>query len=111
MDRRGGRHSHHRDGGPGGELEAQRRDAATALLSAAEYAREPVDAETPEHIFERRWALALLDQVLAQLRDDELRHLFAILSTQPSARPSSVVCRGHTRWPTPAASTKPGSRD
>jgi len=26
-----------------------------------------VDAETPEHIFERRWALTLLDQVLAQL--------------------------------------------
>ena len=125
----------------------------------AQYAREPVDNETPERIFERRWALTLLDLALARLRaeyerdgkaalfealhptlvgertaqpyaelarsldsseaanksgvhrlrqryrqllreeiagtvdegtavDDELRHLFAILSAQPSARPS-----------------------
>ena len=118
-----------------------------------------MDTETPERIFERRWALTLLDQVLSRLRaeyerdgkaalfealrptlvgerteqpyaelaralesseaaiksavhrlrqryrqllreeiagtvdqgtavDDELRHLFAILSAQPSGRPS-----------------------
>jgi RNA polymerase sigma-70 factor (ECF subfamily) len=34
----------------------------------ARYAREPADALTPERLFERRWALALLDQVLAELR-------------------------------------------
>jgi DNA-directed RNA polymerase specialized sigma24 family protein len=47
------------------------RPLALELATAeAEYAREPVDAETPEHIFERRWALTLLDQVLAQLRSE-----------------------------------------
>jgi DNA-directed RNA polymerase specialized sigma24 family protein len=29
---------------------------------------EVVDGETPEHLFERRWALSLLEQVLARLR-------------------------------------------
>jgi RNA polymerase sigma-70 factor (ECF subfamily) len=144
---------------------AQKRGGGVAPLALelaaaeAEYAHGPVDAETPEHLFERRWAVTLLNQVLSQLRseyerdgkaalfdslhptlvgertaqpyaelarsldsteaaiksavhrlrqryrqllreeiagtvdgsaavDDELRHLFAILSTQPSARPS-----------------------
>jgi len=53
---------------------AQKRGGGIAPLALelataeAQYAREPVDAETPEHIFERRWALTLLDQVLARLR-------------------------------------------
>jgi RNA polymerase sigma-70 factor (ECF subfamily) len=34
------------------------------------YAREPADELTPERLFERRWALALLDQVLADLRTE-----------------------------------------
>ena len=34
------------------------------------YLREPADPETPERIFERRWALALLDEVLRRLRAD-----------------------------------------
>jgi RNA polymerase sigma-70 factor (ECF subfamily) len=144
---------------------AQKRGGGIAPLplefatAEAQYAREPVDNETPERIFERRWALTLLDQVLGRLRaeyerdgkaalfealhptlvgertaqpyadlaraldsseaaiksavhrlrqryrqllreeisgtvdegtavDDELRHLFAILSAQPSGRPS-----------------------
>jgi DNA-directed RNA polymerase specialized sigma24 family protein len=29
---------------------------------------EVVDGETPEHVFERRWALSLLEQVMARLR-------------------------------------------
>ena len=29
---------------------------------------EAVDGETPEHLFERRWALSLLEQVMAKLR-------------------------------------------
>lgn len=33
------------------------------------YGVEPVDRRTPEQIFERRWALALLDKVLKQLRE------------------------------------------
>ncbi len=32
------------------------------------YQREPHHNETPERIFERRWALALLDRVMARLR-------------------------------------------
>ena len=53
---------------------AQKRGGGIAPLALelataeAQYAREPVDAETPERIFERRWALTLLDQVLARLR-------------------------------------------
>lgn len=34
----------------------------------ARYAQEPADTLTPERIFERQWALALLDQVLARLQ-------------------------------------------
>src|SRR5215510_13513693 len=34
------------------------------------YRREPAHNETPEKIFERRWALALLDRVLARLQEE-----------------------------------------
>ena len=34
------------------------------------YAQEPADASTPEQAFEKQWALALLDSVLNQLRED-----------------------------------------
>jgi RNA polymerase sigma-70 factor (ECF subfamily) len=34
------------------------------------YAREPADEATPERIYERRWALTLLDRVLARLRQE-----------------------------------------
>jgi RNA polymerase sigma factor (sigma-70 family) len=34
------------------------------------YRLEPVDDETPEHLFERQWALALLARVLARLREE-----------------------------------------
>ena len=34
------------------------------------YQAEPADAATPERIYERRWALALLDQVLVRLGDE-----------------------------------------
>jgi RNA polymerase sigma-70 factor (ECF subfamily) len=34
------------------------------------YAREPMDEMTPERIFERRWAMALIEQVMDQLRDE-----------------------------------------
>lgn len=41
-------------------------------LDAAEtrYGQEPPDPITPEQIYERRWALALLDKVLATLREE-----------------------------------------
>jgi RNA polymerase sigma-70 factor (ECF subfamily) len=31
---------------------------------------EPADATTPEHVFERRWALALLEQVLTRMENE-----------------------------------------
>jgi RNA polymerase sigma factor (sigma-70 family) len=34
------------------------------------YRREPDHGETPERLFERRWALELLDQALRRLRDE-----------------------------------------
>ena len=40
----------------------------------ARYQREPTHDETPEQIFERRWALAVLDRVLDKLRNEFVRH-------------------------------------
>ena len=40
------------------------------FLSGEErYQREPAHEETPERIFERRWALSVLDRVVEKLRD------------------------------------------
>jgi RNA polymerase sigma factor (sigma-70 family) len=55
---------------------AQKRGGGQAFITldaaSAEtrYALEPADNATPERIFERRWAMTLLDQVLARLRDE-----------------------------------------
>ena len=38
------------------------------------YQREPSHDETPERIFERRWALSVLDQVVQKLRTEFVRH-------------------------------------
>jgi RNA polymerase sigma factor (sigma-70 family) len=38
------------------------------------YQREPAHDETPERIFERRWALSVLDSVLEKLRDEFVQH-------------------------------------
>jgi DNA-directed RNA polymerase specialized sigma24 family protein len=38
------------------------------------YQREPVHDETPERIFERRWALSVLERVIQRLRDEFTRH-------------------------------------
>jgi RNA polymerase sigma-70 factor (ECF subfamily) len=45
------------------------------FLSGEErYQREPAHDETPEWIFERRWALSVLDRVLDKLRDEFVQH-------------------------------------
>ena len=55
---------------------AQKRGGDTTTLSIdfhegeRRYQREPADHWTPERIFERRWALTLLDRTLARLRQD-----------------------------------------
>jgi RNA polymerase sigma-70 factor (ECF subfamily) len=38
------------------------------------YQREPAHDETPERIFERRWALSVLERVVERLRDEFVRH-------------------------------------
>jgi len=45
-------------------------------LSSGEerYQREPAHDETPERIFERRWALSVLDRVVEELREEFVRH-------------------------------------
>ena len=45
-------------------------------LSSGEdrYQREPAHEETPERIFERRWALLVLDRVVERLRDEFVQH-------------------------------------
>jgi RNA polymerase sigma factor (sigma-70 family) len=45
-------------------------------LSSGEdrYQREPAHEETPERIFERRWALSVLDRVVERLRNEFVQH-------------------------------------
>src|SRR6202049_2110075 len=38
------------------------------------YQREPAHDETPERIFERRWALSMLDRVVEKLRNEFVHH-------------------------------------
>jgi RNA polymerase sigma-70 factor (ECF subfamily) len=63
-----------------GRARAQKRGGGVAPLpfevSRGEemYALEPFHDETPERIFERRWARTLLDRVIARLRDEFVRH-------------------------------------
>src|SRR5438270_3366019 len=38
------------------------------------YQREPAHDETPERIFERRWALSVLDRVVDRLRSEFVQH-------------------------------------
>ncbi len=63
-----------------GVAHAQKRGGGVAPLpfeiSRGEemYVREPFHSETPERIYERRWARTLLDRVLERLRDEFVRH-------------------------------------
>jgi RNA polymerase sigma factor (sigma-70 family) len=43
-------------------------------LGEERYQREPAHDETPERIFERRWALSVLDRVVEKLRDEFVHH-------------------------------------
>ena len=58
---------------------AQKRGAGMLVpleFSSGEerYQREPAHDETPERIFERRWALSVLDRVVVRLRDEFVQH-------------------------------------
>lgn len=39
-------------------------------VAEARYLREPADGETPEKLFDRRWAVSLLETVMERLRDE-----------------------------------------
>jgi RNA polymerase sigma factor (sigma-70 family) len=58
---------------------AQKRGGGNVLsleISSGEerYQREPGHNETPERIFERRWALSVLDRVMDKLRNEFVQH-------------------------------------
>jgi RNA polymerase sigma factor (sigma-70 family) len=58
---------------------AQKRGSGAVLpleFSSGEerYQREPAHDETPDRIFERRWALSVLDRVVEKLRDEFVHH-------------------------------------
>lgn len=58
---------------------ASKRGGATVVglefVSGEErYQREPAHEETPERVFERRWALAVLDRVMERLRSEFVHH-------------------------------------
>src|SRR5712691_3016404 len=58
---------------------AQKRGGGAVLsieISSGEerYQREPAHDETPERIFERRWALSVLDRVVERLRSEFVHH-------------------------------------
>jgi RNA polymerase sigma factor (sigma-70 family) len=58
---------------------AQKRGGGAVLsleFSSREdrYQREPAHDETPERIFERRWALSVLDRVVEKLRSEFVHH-------------------------------------
>ena len=58
---------------------AQKRGGGALLpleFSSGEerYQREPAHDETPDRIFERRWALSVLDRVVEKLRDEFVCH-------------------------------------
>jgi RNA polymerase sigma factor (sigma-70 family) len=65
-DERDRQRAHKRGGGAVSSLE----------FSAGEerYQREPAHDETPDRIFERRWALSVLDRVVEKLRVEFVRH-------------------------------------
>jgi RNA polymerase sigma factor (sigma-70 family) len=63
----------------GDRCRAQKRGGGNVLsleFSSGEerYQREPAHNETPERIFERRWALSALDRVIDKLRDEFVQH-------------------------------------
>jgi len=58
---------------------AQKRGGGNVLsleISSGEerYQREPAHNQTPERIFERRWALSVLDRVMERLRNEFVHH-------------------------------------
>jgi RNA polymerase sigma-70 factor (ECF subfamily) len=77
----------------GGGQPAFSLDAADA---EARYQLEPADELSADHIYERRWALALLDQALARLREEfaaaDKAELFDVLRQFQGDEPNPATC-------------------
>lgn len=78
------------------------RISLDALQPAERYRLEPVDNLTPDALFERRWALAVVEQVLAKVRDEfgrgDRAKLFDALKPAllgEHAKPYSVLADEH----------------
>ena len=78
--------------------------AVPLILDAAEdrYVREPRDPMTPETLYERRWALTVIDQILAALRAEwrqqDREHVFdalreCLLGTAPPGGYAETAAR------------------
>jgi RNA polymerase sigma-70 factor (ECF subfamily) len=86
---------------------AQKRGGGRAALSLdwsdaeGRYLVEPADGLTPERLFERRWALTLLDQVLTRLRAEYAErgkeHLFDALRGAMAGEPDAASYRDSAR--------------
>ncbi len=65
------------------------------------YQREPAHDETPERIFERRWALSVLDRVVEKLRNEFVQSrppgAFRAVEGVPSWAVRRAVCRPGSR--------------
>lgn len=86
---------------------AQKRGGRQGVMSldfqAAEnrYCLQPADNLTPERLYERRWALTLLEQVLERLRTEMARegkaalfeHLKELLTGQSDSRPYAELAK------------------
>ena len=86
---------------------AQKRGGGQAVISLdfesaeSRYRHEPADTMTPERLFERRWALTLLDRVLNRLHDEYaaagnlplFERLKEFLTAEKGATPYRVVAR------------------
>src|ERR1700689_3238688 len=73
-------------------------------LSSGEdrYQREPAHDETPERIYERRWALSVLDRVVERLRNEFVLHGlftgFASAIASSSARELPILWPIRRKW-------------
>jgi len=106
-----------------GKRDARRTVSWDALEADARYAAEPADRLSPERLYERQWALALLESVFRRLRDETAAEgkaeQFALLQSavtggspdygasatgrccaRPSPRPSTAPRTSTRNWPT-----------
>ncbi len=87
------------------KAQSQKRGGGRRMLSldemAAEekYRHEPVDSLTPEKLFERRWALTLIEQVLERLKEEYFERGQAdVFKALETGLTGEVAPRLHASW-------------